>query len=90
MHDPEGHPYASLPLGDFLAAWRAETLDYGTPDTLRHGFARVAEVSEIDAVRASIPAAIRWLSADRERAMPAGSLANGAAAERLAALERER
>ncbi|ADB50824.1 hypothetical protein [Conexibacter woesei] len=90
MHDPQGYPYATLPLGDFLAAWRAETTDYGAPYTLRTGFERVADVSEVDAVRASVPAAIRWLSADlpadRARALPAGSVGNGDAAERLAAL----
>ncbi|GAB2892390.1 hypothetical protein GCM10022245_29560 [Streptomyces mayteni] len=25
LHDPEGHPFATLPTADFLAAWRAES-----------------------------------------------------------------
>lgn len=86
MHDPEGHPYASLPLGDFLAAWRAETIDYGEPYAMRTAFRRRAVVPDLDAIRASIPAAIRWLSADAGRDMPPGSLGNGEAAKGLAAL----
>lgn len=84
MHDPQGYPYASLPLADFMAAWRAQTLIYGKPFTLRTGFARVAEVSEVDSIKASIPAAIGWLAMDRADTMPAGSLGNGDAAQALA------
>ena len=28
LHDPAGYPYASLPVGDFVRAWRAETVGY--------------------------------------------------------------
>ena len=31
MHDPQGFPYATLPLADFMAAWAADTVDYGAP-----------------------------------------------------------
>ncbi|MDO3678985.1 hypothetical protein [Paenibacillus ehimensis] len=86
MHDPQGYPYASLPLSDFMTAWRAETLSYGKPYTMRTGFARLAEVSEADAIRASIPAAIRWLSMEGGHNMPPGTLGNGEAAEGLATL----
>ncbi len=86
MHDPQGYPYAWLPLEDFMAAWRGETVDYGQPYTMRTGFERVAEVSEIEAIRASVPAAIRWLSMEGDYGMPAGSLGNAAAAEALAAI----
>jgi hypothetical protein len=86
MHDPQGYPYASLPLDHFVAAWRAETIDYGEPFAMRTGFTRLAEVSEPDAIRASIPAAIRWLSMQGGDDMPPGSLGNGEAAEGLATL----
>lgn len=85
MHDPQGYPYASLPVGDFMAAWSAKTLIYGTPYTMRTGFKRVANVSEINTIKESIPAAIRWLSMEGDLGMPAGSLGNGEAAEALAA-----
>ena len=84
MHDPQGYPYASLPLADFMEAWRAETLDYGEPYTMRTGFERLSRVSEEDTILASIPTAIRWLSMEGDHKMPAGSLGNGKAAEELA------
>ncbi len=86
MHDPQGYPYASLPLSDFMTAWRGETLSYGEPYTMRTGFARLAEVSEADAIRATIPAAIRWLSMEGRHNTPPDTLGNGEAAEGLAAL----
>ncbi|OCO98730.1 MULTISPECIES: hypothetical protein [unclassified Ensifer] len=86
MHDPQGYPYAALPIGDFMAAWEAKTLTYGEPFTMRWGFRRVADVSEPDAIRASTPAAIHWLSMRTDRPMPAGSFGNADAAEALAAL----
>lgn len=86
MHDPQGYPYTSLPLNDFMVAWRAETISYGSPYTMRIGFRQIEKVSDIDAIKASVPAAIRWLSTVGDHAMPAGSLANGEAAEGLANL----
>lgn len=86
MHDPQGYPYAVLPLEDFMAAWRAETIGYGEPFTMRTGFRQVAEVTEEDVIRASLPAATRWLSMAEAGEMPPGSLGNGEAAEGLAAL----
>ncbi|WNG51971.1 hypothetical protein F0U60_53585 [Archangium minus] len=86
MHDPQGYPYVSLPLSDFMTAWRAETLSYGEPYTMRTGFTRIAEVSDEDVIRASIPAALRWLSMNGNHNMPPGSLGNGEAAEGLATL----
>lgn len=84
MHDPQGYPYASLPLAHFMAAWQAETLIYGKPFTMRSGFARVANITEVDSIKASIPAAIRLLSMNDVNKMPVGSLGNGKAAEALA------
>lgn len=86
MHDPQGYPYATLPLADFMAAWEARTLSYGTPYTMRTGFVRRRKVSEPDAIRASLPAARRWLSMKNVPSTPEGSLGNGAAAEALAGL----
>ncbi|WP_235439997.1 hypothetical protein [Paenibacillus sp. DMB20] len=86
MHDPHGYPYATLPLHDFMTAWRAETINYGGPFTMRTGFKRLREVSEVDVIKASIPSAIRWLSMDGSHDMPPGSLGNGEAAEALAGL----
>jgi hypothetical protein len=84
VHDPQGFPYAEVPVDDFLAAWRADTVNYGSPYTMRTGFAKVADVSDVDAIRSIIPAAIGWLSMGADVEMPPGSLGNGAAAERLA------
>ena len=27
IHDPQGYPYAEVPIGDFMTAWRAETIE---------------------------------------------------------------
>ncbi|TKT81288.1 hypothetical protein [Aquamicrobium sp. LC103] len=84
MHDPEGHPFACLPLDDFMAAWRARTVDYGEPYTMRTGFRRVREVREADVIRASLPHAVRLLSMQCSRHLPGGTIGNGEAAEALA------
>lgn len=86
VHDPHGYPYAEVPVGDFMAAWRAETVSYGDPYTMRTGFTKVAEVTAADAVRAVIPAAIAWLGLREDADVPPGSLGNGEAAERTAQL----
>ncbi|GIG89830.1 hypothetical protein [Plantactinospora endophytica] len=84
VHDPHGYPYAEVPISDFMAAWRAETVNYGEPYTMRTDFTRVAEVADADAIRSIIPTAIRRLSMRTELEMPPGSLGNGEAAERVA------
>ncbi|MFC7246990.1 hypothetical protein ACFQO7_31315 [Catellatospora aurea] len=86
VHDPHGYPYAEVPVGDFMTAWRAETISYGDPYTMRTGFAKVADVKDASAIRSIIPAAIDWLSMRAEVEMPPGSLGNGAAAARVAEL----
>ncbi len=85
MHDPHGHPYVRLPLANFMAAWRAETLTYGDAYTMRTDFVRIAEMSEVETIRASIPAAIHWLSMETTLPVPPGTLGNSRAAEALAA-----
>ena len=84
VHDPQGYPYACVPVGDFLTAWLAETVNYGEPYTMRTGFAKVADVADADAIRSIIPTAIERLSMRAEVDMPPGSLGNGEAAERVA------
>ncbi len=89
MHDPQGYPHATLPLAEFMAAWRGETVDYGEPFTMRTGFRRIEIVPEEEAIRRALSAGIRWLAMDRELRPPAGTLGNESAAlvlaERVAA-----
>lgn len=86
MHDPQGYPFAALPLDDFMTAWRAETIDYGEPYTMRTHFRRVREVREDDVIRASLPAATRWLSMEHAQHLPEGTVGNQKAAELLASM----
>lgn len=86
IHDPHGYPYAQVPIDDFMTAWRAETVDYGDPYTMRTDFVKVADVADADAIRSIIPTAIERLSMITSTEMPPGSLGNGEAAERVAQL----
>lgn len=60
MHDPQGHPFATLPVADFLSAWGSETIGYANGRfPLRTGFtAPVGAPSEW--VSASLPDALNW------------------------------
>jgi hypothetical protein len=84
LHDPQGYPYAEVPVDEFLTAWRAETISYGAPYTMRTDFAKVADVKDADAIRSVIPAAVDWLSVRTDLPMPPGSLGNAAAAAEVA------
>lgn len=86
MHDPEGFPYARLPVDLFLKAWQTDTLDYGTPFTLRCGFRRIAVRSNTEIIRAALPAARKWLAGAGASEVPPGTIGNGEAAEALAAM----
>ncbi|KXX72896.1 Uncharacterized protein YobF [Madurella mycetomatis] len=86
LHDPHGFPHATLPLGDFMEAWKAVAIAYGEPYMMRTDFRRVEEVSEEDVIRRSLDNARRWLSMDGAHDMPPGSVGNGRAAEQLAML----
>jgi hypothetical protein len=86
VHDPQGYPYARLPLPDFMDAWRADTIDYSQPYTMRTDFTRATSVSACAAVTAALPRALAWVTADPQPSMPSGSLANGHAARALAEL----
>ncbi|GLZ79510.1 hypothetical protein Afil01_43170 [Actinorhabdospora filicis] len=85
MHDPQGHPYVAMPTTPFMRAWAKETVGYGEPYSMRWGFTRVEEVDEVTALHRGLPEAATWL-AGKDLPAPPGSLANGDAAEALAAL----
>lgn len=61
LHDPQGHPYARLPRAAFAAAWRAESVAYAEPYTMRTEFTRVGRVDAARAVGAAVPRAADWL-----------------------------
>ncbi|MEV0827435.1 hypothetical protein [Nonomuraea rubra] len=85
LHDPHGHPFATLPAADFVAAWRAEAVEYlDTSYVMRTGFVRVRETSVEQALRDSLPAAVRWLEGRDDVPVPPGTLGGAAAALRLA------
>jgi len=84
MHDPQGYPFASLPVDDFLIAWRAETIDYGAPFTMRTTFRHVREVREDDVIRASLRNGVQWLAMENAAHLPEGTVGNAEAAEVLA------
>ncbi|MFC9970600.1 hypothetical protein ACFVH6_06815 [Spirillospora sp. NPDC127200] len=84
-HDPQGYPFASLPLADFVKAWQADTIAFGEPYAMRTNFKRIRNVGTGEAIAASIPDAVNWLRADLDHALPPGSLGNGDAALALAA-----
>ncbi|HEX2315495.1 MAG TPA: hypothetical protein VHJ17_17255 [Thermomonospora sp.] len=80
FHDPHGFPFATLPVADFVAAWRTDSIGYPAESfTLWSGFRRVRNVAPLDAVRAALPAA-------RDRLLASAERSSGAAAEGLAAL----
>ncbi|MFB4267595.1 hypothetical protein [Nonomuraea sp. GTA35] len=85
LHDPHGHPFATLPATDFLAAWRAESVEYlDTSYVMRTGFVRVRDTSVERALRDCLPAAVRWLEGRDDLPVPPGTLGGAAAALRLA------
>ncbi|GHJ44154.1 hypothetical protein Cs7R123_14960 [Catellatospora sp. TT07R-123] len=87
FHDPHGHPYATLPVADFLTAWRADTIGYRTQAyTMRSGFQQLRAVTAEAALRASLPAARAWLHGRTDLPVPPGTLGGAAAAERFAQL----
>jgi hypothetical protein len=87
FHDPHGHPYPTLPVGDFIAAWRADSIGYATePFTARASFRHVHDTGEAAALRRALPIAARWLAGDMNRPVPPGTLGGAAALERLAGM----
>ncbi|MER5885280.1 hypothetical protein ABT160_15740 [Streptomyces sp. NPDC001941] len=87
LHDPHGHPYATVPVGPFMAAWRArEAAVSPEPYVLRWGFVRYGAPDPAEAVRTALPEWVSWLGVRADLPMPEGTLANRAAVERLAAM----
>jgi hypothetical protein len=85
FHDPDGHPFAALPIEAFLAAWRAETIGYATGSyVMRTGFRRVRPVDIRAALRQSLPAAASWLDAQTGAGPASSGLGGRAAVGRLA------
>lgn len=85
FHDPDGGPYATLPVPEFLAAWRADTIGYPTvPFTMRSGFRRVRRVSVGAALSASTDNAAMWLRGRDDLEVPPGTLGGAAGVDTLA------
>ncbi|MFC4565179.1 hypothetical protein ACFO4E_25260 [Nocardiopsis mangrovi] len=86
LHDPHGHPYATLPAGAFADAWRADSVDYtDAPFVMRAAFARTRAVDPAAALRRSLPGAARWLAGRDDRPAPRATLGGAPALEALAA-----
>ena len=85
MHDPHGHPYATLPLHEFMAAWKTDSLDYGKSYTMRTDFSQIEALAEEDIILRSIPNALKHISLQATGVdnMPPGSVANEAATKWL-------
>jgi len=75
VHDPDGYPCAVLPLDDFLAAWRAESIDWKTgAHRLRAAFRPERPQSRREAITRTLPLIREALTAD-----PDGPIAYGGA-----------
>ncbi|MCB5167015.1 hypothetical protein LG634_19500 [Streptomyces bambusae] len=85
LHDPHGHPYATLPTQAFLSAWEAKAIGYiDAPFVMRADFVREHPTTPADALRRSLPAAERWLAGRDDLPVPPGTLGGAAAVEALA------
>ncbi|MCM6775105.1 hypothetical protein NDR87_24710 [Nocardia sp. CDC159] len=73
MHDPQGYPFVTLPVAEFMAAWRGGMLDYGQPYTMRFGFVRERHVRIRDALRGSVPNAVAFLRNRKDLPVPEGT-----------------
>ncbi|QDY78424.1 hypothetical protein [Streptomyces qinzhouensis] len=79
LHDPQGHPYARLDATAFLAAWRAETVEYTEePFIMRSGFTHEREVTAERALKDSLPLAVGWLGGRDDLPVPPGTLGGAA------------
>ncbi|MEV7190193.1 hypothetical protein AB0N81_00110 [Streptomyces sp. NPDC093510] len=86
FHDPHGHPYATLPVADFLIAWEAKAVDYiDAPYVMRADFVQERQVTQEEALRRSLPDAERRLAGRGGRPVPPGTLGGAAGVEALAA-----
>ncbi|MEU9578320.1 hypothetical protein [Streptomyces chilikensis] len=80
FHDPDGFPFATLPIGGFAAAWNSRLVECGGPFTMRSVFRRVRQTDVLSALRSSLPTAQRWLAGGRQDEYRAGHGSRGAAA----------
>ncbi|WP_369228654.1 hypothetical protein AB5J52_49510 (plasmid) [Streptomyces sp. R39] len=86
FHDPDGFPFATLPIDAFAAAWEGQLVECAGPFTMRSAFQRMRQVDTRAALRHSLAVAQRWLSGQpNESRTRDGALGGGAAVERLAA-----
>lgn len=85
MHDPHGFPYATLPLNEFIEAWRADLVGWVDPPfVMRSHFVKVRDISADDAFRESLPNAVRLLRNEFEAETPPRTVGTAAGMERLA------
>ncbi|KAK2595626.1 hypothetical protein QQS21_006673 [Conoideocrella luteorostrata] len=86
LHDPHGHPYASLPVSKFLQSWKTDSLGYGKSYMMRSDFKQIHQYTEEEIIRRALPNARKWLTTEMVQPleMPPGSCGNGDAAEHLA------
>jgi hypothetical protein len=90
VHDPQGYPYATLPVDTFVEAWRGELISYlERPFRMRHGFTRRMKVSPEEALRRSLPAGLAWLAGQTDVEVAPGTLGQAEAAQRTAELVEE-
>ncbi|MGV9779054.1 hypothetical protein [Streptosporangium sp. NPDC003464] len=90
VHDPQGYPYATLPVDAFAEAWHGELISYlRRPFRMRHGFTRREQVSAEEALRRSLPAGPAWLAGRTDVEVSPGTLGQAEAAERTARLVEE-
>jgi len=84
MHDPHGYPYATLPIETFIAAWEADSIEYAkAPFSMRFDFREVRRTTVNQALSASIPEAVRWLTVESDGNHLAGADALDKLAEQI-------
>ena len=65
VHDPDGYPYAAVPAGEFLRAWKAERVRYArAPYTMRSGFRQVRHSTRDEMIARTVPLVRTSLAAD--------------------------
>jgi hypothetical protein len=63
LHDPEGYPFATLPIASFLTAWRAEHIDYGRKLMMRSRFRQVDDPDTKQVIEHALPVIRRGIQA---------------------------
>ncbi|MGP3974208.1 hypothetical protein ACTWQF_09200 [Streptomyces sp. 8N114] len=87
VHDPQGYPYATLPVDAFTQAWRGELIPYlGRPFRMRHRFTRRQQVTPKEALLRALPGGLAWLAGRTDVETTPGTLGQAEAAERTARL----